>query len=272
MAQTPVALDLDDDLLQAGAVRVSLDRDGRLLRVVLDDPQKRNAQTPATWAALAQIGQRLPDSVAVVLLSGAGQTFSAGMDRRMFTPDGVPGHPSLSDILGAGDEGGAAIIEGFQAAFAWWRQARPVTVAAVQGYAVGAGFQLALAADLMIVADDVQLVMKESAFGLVPDLAGTHPLVAAVGERRALEICLSARPVGAAEAVATGLAVRAVPAAELPAAADALAEQLLALVPGTGEATKALLRGAAGRTPQAQQEQERRTQLRRLRALAALMG
>jgi enoyl-CoA hydratase/carnithine racemase len=268
MTDTP----FDAELLRSGCVRAALDAGGRLLRVELDDPQRRNAQTPATWAALAHIGQHLPDDVAVVLLTGAGTSFSAGMDRRMFTPAGVPGHPSLADILAGGPDGGTAVIEQFQAAFAWWRAARPVTVAAVQGHAVGAGFQLALAADLMLVADDVGLVMKESAFGLVPDLAGTHPLVAALGYRRALEVCLTARPVGAAEAVATGLAVRSVPPEELAGAAQALVDTLLALVPGTGEATKQLLAGAAARTPAQQQEHERRIQFGRLQALAAMMG
>jgi enoyl-CoA hydratase/carnithine racemase len=267
-----MAQPFDDDILRAGAVRTETGAAGRLLRVELHDPARRNAQTPATWAALAHIGQRLPADVAVVLLSGAGQSFSAGMDRRMFTPEGVPGHPSLADILAGGPQGGSAIIEQFQQAFAWWRRTRALTVSAVQGHAVGAGFQLALATDLMVVGDDVQLVMKESTFGLVPDLAGTGPLVAAVGYRRALEICLSARPVGAAEAVATGLAVLSVPSAGLAEAADRLVDAVLALPPGTAEATKALLEGAAGRSAQEQQRRERELQFDRLRAIDAMLG
>ena len=85
------------------------------------------------------------------------------------------------------------------------------------GYAIGAGFQLALSCDLRVVADDAQFCMKESALGLVPDLTGTKPLVESVGYARALEICATARMVGAAEAVDIGLALAAVPADELDA-------------------------------------------------------
>jgi enoyl-CoA hydratase/carnithine racemase len=257
----------DAGVLQAGGVRAVTD--GALLRVTLDDPDRRNAQTPATWLALTHIGEQLPADIGAVILSGAGSSFSAGMDRRMFTPEGIAGHRSLGDIAAADDAGGAAIIEEFQAAFAWWRTVPAITISAVQGYAVGAGFQLALATDLMVVADDVQLVMKESAFGLVPDLSGTHPLVTAVGYRRALEICLTARPVGAAEAVATGLAVRSVPAADLAGAADELAATIAALAPGTAAATKQLLEGAHLRSHHEQRAEERQHQIRRIRSLMA---
>jgi len=263
MADSP----FDHELLTHGSVEA--ERDGAVLRVSLRDPERRNAQTPATWLALEHIGAALPADVSVVLLSGHGSSFSAGMDRRMFTPQGIEGMPSLGDIVAADDAEGAAIIEGFQRAFAWWRRVPAITISAVQGYAVGAGFQLALATDLMVVADDVQLVMKESAFGLVPDLAGTHPLVTAVGYRRALEICLSARPVGAEEAVASGLAVRATPVDGLATAAEELARGIAGLAPGTAAATKQLLAGAELRTAAEQQEAERGTQLGRIRTLLA---
>ena len=87
----------------------------------------------------------------------------------------------------------------------------------MQGYAIGAGFQLALSCDLRVVSDDAQFSMKESALGLVPDLTGTKPLVEAVGYARALEICATARMVGAAEAVDIGLATTAVPPTDLDA-------------------------------------------------------
>lgn len=263
MAELP----FDTALLSAGSVLA--EADGAVLTVTLHDPQRRNAQTPATWEALEHIGEVLPEQVAVVVLAGSGAAFSAGMDRRMFTPQGIAGYPSLGDIVAASDQDGAAIIDGFQRAFSWWRKVPAITISAVQGYAVGAGFQLALATDLMVVADDVQLIMKESAFGLVPDLAGTHPLVEAVGYRRALEICLTARPVGAAEAVASGLAVRAVPAPQLAEAAAALAASLAGLAPGTAAATKELLAGAGLRSHDEQRLAERQIQVGRIRSLLA---
>ena len=81
-------------------------------------------------------------------------------------------------------------------------------IAAVQGHAVGAGFPLAPACDLRIVADHVQFAIRETALGLVPDLGGTKPLVDAVDYPRALEICATGRPVGAQEAPACGPAAR----------------------------------------------------------------
>ncbi len=261
---------VDPALLEAAAVTVA--REGAVMSVTLNDPDRRNAQNPATWAALAQIGEALPGDVSVVVLTGAGASFSAGMDRRMFTPQGVEGYPSLADVVAGSDAEGAQIIAGFQQAFAWWRAVPAITISAVQGYAVGAGFQLALATDLMIVADDVQLIMKESVFGLVPDLAGTHPLVAAVGYRRALEICLTARPVRAAEAVGSGLAVASVPVDELPGAAQALAATIAGLAPGTAAATKQLLAGALLRTHDEQRRFERELQMGRLRSLSAVLA
>jgi len=260
----------DEVLLQAGAVSVA--RTGSVLKVTLNNPDQRNAQTPATWAALAHVGAVLPGDVAVVILSGAGTSFSAGMDRRMFSPQGIEGYPSLADVVADGAARGPDIIGSFQEAFAWWRTVPAITISAVQWHAVGAGFQLALATDLMLVASDVQMIMKESAFGLVPDLAGTHPLISAVGYRAALEICLTARPVGAQEAVERGLAVRSVAPAELEVAASELAATIAALAPGTASATKQLLSGAIMRTHDEQRHFERVTQIGRLQGLLGPFG
>src|ERR671918_2082946 len=118
-------------------------------------------------------------------------------------------------LLELDDAGASATIDDYQRGFTWLRDPRFVSIAAVRGYAIGAGFQLALSCDLRVVADDAQFSMKESALGLVPDLTGTKPLLESVGYARALEICATARMVGAAEAVEIGLALAAVPAAEL---------------------------------------------------------
>jgi enoyl-CoA hydratase/carnithine racemase len=257
---------IDPELLATGHVLV--EAAGPVLTVTLDRPEQLNAQTPATWRALAAVGSALPDEVRVVVLRGAGTSFSAGLDRAMFTPDGLPGEPSLVHLAGLPDAELDAAIAGFQSAFTWWSQTSAVTVAAVQGNAVGAGFQLALACDLRVVADDVRFAMKETSLGLVPDLGGTWPLVSAVGYARALEICATGRWVGAAEAASIGLATTAVPAGELDATVADLVQALLAAPEGALRETVALLRGAAVRTPGEQQAAERAAQARRLRALA----
>lgn len=260
------------DIHELADAGIRVEHGDGILNITLNTPDRLNAQTPATWAALAHLGANLPQNTRVVVLRGAGVSFSAGMDTRMFTPDGVPGQPGLVDIVSGSDEEGGKIIATFQEAFTWWRKSEAITIAAVQGHAIGAGFQLALACDLMIVADDVKLSMKESAYGLVPDLAGTHPLICAVGPSAALEICLTARRIGAEEAVASGLAVRAVPAESLHAAADELAATIAGLIPGTASATKQLLAGATRRSHQEQCQAERETQMGRLRTLVAAMS
>jgi enoyl-CoA hydratase/carnithine racemase len=245
-----------------------LDVSGPRATVTLDRPEVLNAQTPATWEALRNIGDVLAADVRVVVVRATGRAFSAGLDRRFFQArevDGLPGLPGLGELS---DVDASAVIAGFQAGFHWLRTPDRVTVAAVQGHAIGAGFQLALACDLRLVADDVQFCMAETTLGLVPDLGGTYPLVRAVGYARAVEICLTGRRIGAAEAVASGLALRALPPAELDAALDALVESLLAPPAEAARETLALLAGVAdGLDPSAALAAERAAQIRRLRAL-----
>ena len=188
---------IEDRTADSARAGVLLDIDGAVATVTLARPEQRNAQTPATWRALAEIGARVlgDDAVRVVVLRAEGQSFSAGLDRAMFGA-GVDGEPGLVGLAALTDEALDETIDGFQRAFSWWRDDRVVSVAAVQGHAVGAGFQLALACDLRVMADDVALAMREPSLGLVPDLGGTQPLVEAVGYARALEICATGRWVG----------------------------------------------------------------------------
>ncbi|MBV2355103.1 enoyl-CoA hydratase/isomerase family protein [Streptomyces sp. J2-1] len=261
----------DQDLtavLDQDGVRLTVD--DTLATVTLTNAAKRNAQSPALWRTLTEAGRLLPGSVRVVLLRAEGQSFSAGLDRRMFTPEGIPGEPTFTDLARRDAADLDATIAGFQDAFTWWRRTDIVSVAAVQGHAIGAGFQLALACDLRVVADDVQFAMRETALGIVPDLAGTHPLVGLVGYARALEICATGRFVGAEEAVSSGLANLAVPAGDLDATARDLAAALLAAPRDAVTETKALLRGATARTYDEQRAAERAAQGRRFRDLAGL--
>jgi enoyl-CoA hydratase/carnithine racemase len=237
--------------------------------VVLDRPDRLNAQTPHTWAALGEAGRSLPADVRVVVVRGEGRAFSAGLDRAAFEPGGIPGAPGLAELAAMPPADGDATIRGFQEAFGWLRRPGLVSVAAVQGHAIGAGFQLALACDLRVLADDATFTMAESRYGLVPDLGGTAPLVAAVGYPRALEICLTARRVDAAEALAIGLATIVVPRPSLDAAVADLVAALLAPPPEAAAEIKALLLDAPGRTRVEQEAAERAAQLRRLRAIAA---
>jgi enoyl-CoA hydratase/carnithine racemase len=224
-------------------------------------PDKRNAQTPETWLALAAAGEGLPADVRVVVVSGEGSSFSAGLDRSMFA--------GIGSWTTEGDEDFLDRIATYQAGFSWLRRPEFVSVAAVQGHAIGAGFQLALACDLRVAAEDAQFTMAEPSLGLVPDLGGTQVLVDLVGYSRALEICATGRRVGAAEADRMGLVNLVVPGDQLAAAVDDLVAAVTSTVHDAVTATKALLLAARDRTYPEQLFAERQAQLSRIRALAA---
>jgi enoyl-CoA hydratase/carnithine racemase len=239
-----------------------LDLADAVATVTLSRPERRNAMTPAVWRGLAAIGTSLPPRVRVVVVRGAGPSFCSGIDLRMFSAGGVPGEDPPP---GAADPGFESWIATCQAAYLWLRDPGIVSIAAVQGHAIGAGFQLALACDLRILADDAKLCMKEPALGLVPDLTGTKPLVDLVGLSRAIELCLTARTVSAPEASQLGLAELLVPAADLDGAVADLTAALLEIDAETARATKRLLVQAGLNTLEQQAAAERSAQVALLR-------
>jgi enoyl-CoA hydratase/carnithine racemase len=188
----------------------------------------------------------------------------------MFTPEGLPGVPTLRDVARLPTADADHLAETFQAGFSWLRKPGIVSIAAVQGHAVGAGFQLALACDLRIAADDAVFRMAETSLGLVPDLGGTGTLRELVGYSHALEICTTGRPVAAEEAGHIGLVNHVVPRHELDNAVAELIRALLAPPRDAMTATKALLLSAMWSDPAEQLRAERRAQLRRLRDLAGV--
>jgi enoyl-CoA hydratase/carnithine racemase len=245
----------------AGALKLAVD--GQVGTVTLTRPERRNALTPAVWRGLAAIGADLPPEVRVVVVRGEGPSFCAGIDLNLLSGAGG------ARVAGPGDSDFEEQVAGYQAGYLWLRDPSIVSIAAVQGHAIGAGFQLALACDLRILAQDAKLCMKEPALGLVPDLTGTKPLVDIVGLPRAVELCLTARTVTAAEALLLRLAELVVPGAELDAAVADLVAALLATDAATARATKALLLQAPGNTLEQQAAAERRAQLELLRSRAA---
>jgi enoyl-CoA hydratase/carnithine racemase len=243
---------------------VRLDLDGPVATVSLHRPEVLNAQHIGMWLELRRIGRELPGDMRLVVVRGTGRAFSAGLDLAEVRG---PGFARLVELTP--DECAAQIAE-FQEAFSWLRRPDLLTVAAVQGHAIGAGFQLALACDLRVLADDAQLSMAEVTLGLVPDLGGTKRLVELVGYARALELCATGRRVGAAEADRIGLANVVVDRAELDAAVADLTAAVLAGPRDAVTEIKALLSGASGRSYAEQEAAEREAQTRRLRDLAGL--
>ncbi|MDQ1648889.1 MAG: hypothetical protein QOG60_946 [Frankiaceae bacterium] len=252
---------VSDEVGTAVAERAGLriSRAGAVVTVALARPEKRNAQRPETWLTLAALGRVLPPDVRAVVVRGDGPSFSAGIDLSVVAEQAGGALP---------DE---ATIASYQDGFTWLARPEIVSIALVQGHAVGAGFQLALACDLRVVATDVQFRMAETSLGLVPDLSGTEALVHLVGYARALEICLTGRRVGAQEATALGLATAVVDAGEFDAALEDLLAALLAPPAGATVATKQLLlrtrEQPGGRDGQL--AAERHAQVGRLQELAA---
>jgi enoyl-CoA hydratase/carnithine racemase len=256
------------DVLAAGGIRLEID--GAVASVVLDRADRRNAMTPTMWLALGAVPDLLPAGVRVVVLRGDGPTFCAGLDLRLATPEGVPGEGSLASILAEQSDAEAADQIGiWQRGFLWFRDPRWITIAVIQGAAVGGGFQLALSPDLLIAADDATFCMKENALGLIPDLTGTKPLYDRVGYARALEICATSRWIDAAEAGRLGIAQWVVPLADLEATVTAQVEALLATVPAPAVSVKKLLLGADRRDIAAQAQAEREAQVPLLRAMVS---
>ncbi|GAB2956016.1 enoyl-CoA hydratase/isomerase family protein [Micromonospora polyrhachis] len=248
-------------------VGVRLECEGPVATVTLCRPDVLNAQTPAMWRALRRFSRDLPGSIRVVVVRGEGRAFSAGLDLSVAQGTGAD---SFAELVTLSPEQCADRIAEFQTAFTWLHRPDIISVAAVQGHAIGAGFQLALACDLRVLADDAKFSMAEVTLGLVPDLAGTGRLVDLVGYARALEICVTGRRLDATEAHRLGLATVVVPGAELSGAVRDLSSAILA---GNRDAVveiKALLAGAANRSPAEQQRAEREAQARRLRDLAGI--
>lgn len=255
---------LTDTLAQGG---VRLEIADHVATVTLVRPDKLNAQTPTMWVALAAVGRSLPADVRVVVLRGEGRSFSAGLNLGLAAPDGVPGEESMPELMTRSDQEIADTIGGWQEGMTWLRRPDIVSIAVVQGNAIGAGFQLALSCDLRVAADDARFCMKEPALGLVPDLTGTQPLLQLVGYSRALEICATARFVLADEAERIGLVNVVVPRDQLDAAVSDLVSALLAHPHPAVTGTKQLLQEAASRTLDEQRRAECTTQLPLIRAV-----
>lgn len=251
--------DPDEQLPPDAGLRIEV-RDA-VAYLTLHRPERLNSQTPTTWIWLARILRGLPGSIRVVVVRGSGRAFSAGLDRSVFSTLAT-GASSVDD----------ADIAGYQAGFNALAAPDRITIAAVQGHAIGAGFQLALACDLRIAATDAQFAMAEVGLGLIPDLGGTKRLLDLVGYSRALEICVTGRSIGAGEALRLGLVTDVVEVEELTRAVDVLVSSVIARPRTAVIEAKALLTGAGARTTIDQQAAERAAQLRLLRELAGNVG
>lgn len=267
------------ELWQRAGVKVT-DHDD-WLEVTLCSPENRNAQDPKTWRALAEAANEVGSKTRVVILNSLGPSFSAGLNRNMMLGASTTYQAHTGATAGAGafedetlaslvahdDETIDQFIQQAQAAFTWWSASEAITIASVQGHAVGAGFQLALGCDLIIASDDAQFAMRETSLGIVPDLGGTWPLVRKVGYSRALEICASGRFVSAPEALALGIIEKCAPPEQLASLTQTWRHELSTAPSDAVKALKLLLLSAQSNDRTSQLRAERVAQLARLRSL-----
>jgi enoyl-CoA hydratase/carnithine racemase len=199
-------------------VRVELAE--RVATVTLDRPEALNAISTELALELAAAVEPLgvDPEVRAVVLTGAGErAFCVGAD--------------LKQRAGFDDHGWFVQREAFRRGFAAVRRCPLPTVAAVAGFALGGGTELALACDLVVAAEDATFGLPEVRLGLVPAGGGTQLLARRVGRSAARDLVLTGRRVGAAEALALGLVDRVVPPGAVLSAAAALAAEIAANAP-----------------------------------------
>jgi enoyl-CoA hydratase/carnithine racemase len=220
------------------AQRVTVTMAGGVADVRLSRPEKRNALDPAMFAALVAAGERLmtEPGLRVVVLSGEGPDFCAGLDFASF--QAMASGDRLSAAAQRPPSGGPTKVAGQRAAYIWAELPVPV-IAAMRGNALGGGLQIALGADIRIVAPDARLSVFEVAWGLIPDMTGTQLLPELVGRDVAKELTYTARIVSGEEAARIGLATRTDP--DPLAAALALAREIAGRSPHAIRAAKRLL-------------------------------
>ena len=192
----------------------------RVATVTLDRPEALNAISTELAVDLAEAVEPLAtdQGVRAVVLTGAGErAFCVGAD--------------LKQRAGFDDHGWFVQREAFRRGFAAVRRCPLATVAAVSGFALGGGTELALSCDLVVAADDATFGLPEVRLGLVPAGGGTQLLVRRVGRSVARDLVLTGRRVGADEALRLGLADRVVPRGEALAAAAALAAEIAGNAP-----------------------------------------
>jgi len=215
-----------------------LNKEGRIATLIFNRPEKRNPLNEEILLELESLLHQVRDDpqVRVMILTGSGNTFSAGAD--------------LSQIRGIESE------QERQRIFAQYRQRRgrlvgrvlellvnlePMTIAAINGYAVGGGWALALGCDLKIAVEEAQFWFPEVDLGVPLSAGSTALLVAQVGPTRAKEIIITCRHYSAAELLAMGMLNRVVRKDELARTVSELAQSLVSKNPAAVMGSKLIV-------------------------------
>jgi len=191
----------------------------RIATLTVNRPDKLNALNAATigelGAAIEEVQAR--DDVAAAILTGAGRAFVAGAD--------------ISELTGISALEGRRLARRGQEIFRKFETSNKPTVAAVNGFALGGGCELAMSCQIRIASEAAKFGQPEVKLGLIPGYGGTQRLPRLVGRGRALQLLLTGEMIDAQEAYRIGLVNRVVPADQLLAAATAMIQQMLMNAP-----------------------------------------
>ncbi len=189
----------------------------RIATITINRPEKLNALDDTT---IAELGQAIDEvisrkDVGGAIVTGAGaKAFVAGAD--------------ISQLATQGPLDGRARAMVGQRTFSRFEQSPKPVIAAVNGFALGGGLELALACHIRIASENAKMGLPEVKLGIGPGYGGTQRLPRLIGKGRALQLMLTAEMTDAAEAYRIGLVNKVVPASELIAAAEAMMKQILA--------------------------------------------
>lgn len=195
---------------------ILVERRGAVGIATLNRPQALNALNAALIGELAAVIDDFEDDEAIgaIVLTGNDKAFAAGADVKEMADKTYP-ETYLEDFITKG----------------WERiaQCRKPVVAAVAGFALGGGCEIAMMSDIVIAADNARFGQPEITLGTIPGAGGTQRLARFVGKAKAMDLCLTGRMMDAAEAERAGLVSRIVPAADLLTEAVKIAERISAM-------------------------------------------
>lgn len=216
---------------------ILVETQGAVTLITLNRPQALNALNSAVLADLiaAFAAFDADETQHCAVLTGSAKAFAAGADIKEMA------EKSFGEVYGGN------LFAGYDRVTA----TRKPWLAAVSGYALGGGCELAMMADFIIAADSAKFGQPEVKLGVTPGMGGSQRLTRAIGKAKAMEMCLTGRMMGATEAEAAGLVARVVPADTLLAEALKTAQDIAAMPPLAALAVKELV-NAAFETPLAQ--------------------
>jgi enoyl-CoA hydratase len=209
---------------------ILVEKKGAVTLITLNRPQALNALNSTVLAELiaAFAAFDADDSQHCAVVTGSEKAFAAGADIKEMADQG------FASMYGSN------FFQGWEKVTA----TRKPWIAAVAGYALGGGCEVAMMADFIIAADNAKFGQPEIKLGVTPGMGGSQRLTRAIGKAKAMEMCLTGRMMGAEEAERSGLVARVVPAADLLAEALKTAEAIAAMAPLAAIATNVMVNAA----------------------------